>query len=131
MKMSRRIVSLAVCVVMLLSLSVVAFAASSRTFFVGTYNGYTCTGKGSIDGTTGTATFTASVNEDLPHVPSEDCSCTVWVLAHDSNGQLLGASTSNGTIYAKATYIASATIYDTYCTFEFMGSDLGGYILYK
>lgn len=34
MKMSRRIVSLAVCVVMLLSLSVVAFAASSKTFLL-------------------------------------------------------------------------------------------------
>lgn len=66
-----------------------------------------------------------------PIIPDDACACTVFVLAHNSSGELMGATTTNGTVYASATYKAPNDIADTYCTFEFNGVDLGGYILYN
>lgn len=128
MKKSRGFLTILTCVIVVLSLSITAFAVS-KTFFSLNCDGHRCTGSGSISGNKGTASFTATALPNEPILPDESYSCTVYVLAHDSSGALMGASTTNGTTRATATYYANQTIYDTYSTFRFNGTDLGGYIL--
>ncbi len=131
MKNSRRMLAVLVCVVMVLSMAVVASAAASKTFFIKDSGGYQCTGRGTISDNVGTAVFSATALPLQPIIPDDACACTVFVLAHNSSGELMGATTTNGTVYASATYKAPNDIADTYCTFEFNGVDLGGYILYN
>lgn len=129
MKNSRRMLAVLICVVMVFSMAVVASAAASKTFFSKDVGGYRCTGRGTISANVGTAVLNATEIPMQPIIPNEDCTSKVMVLAHNSSGELMGATTSNGTVYASATYTAPNDIADTYCTFKFNGEDLGGYIL--
>ena len=129
MKMSRRILTVVVCLALLFSLSSPALAVTSRTFFTRTAAGYQCTGSGTISDWSATAVFDA---ESLSRaVPPEYATCTTWVLAHDSEGNLIGAATTNGTLHSSATYISETQIYDAYYSFDFCNLDLGGYLLYN
>ena len=131
MKNSRRLLAVLVCLIMVVSMSVVASAAASKTFFIKDVGGYQCTGRGTISANVGTAVLNATEIPMQPIIPNDACTSTVFVLAHNSSGELMGATTTNGTVYASATYKAPNDIADTYCTFEFNGEDLGGYILYN
>ena len=129
MKMSRRMLSVLICLVLVLSLSSPVFATTSRTFFTRTAAGYHCTGSGSVSNWSATVEFDA---ESLSRaVPPENATCKTWVLAYDSEGNYIGASTTNGTLHSSATYISQTQIDYAYCSFEFCNLDLGGYILYN
>ena len=129
MKMSRRILTVVVCLALLFSLSSPAFATTSRTFFTRNAAGYQCTGSGSVSDWSATVVFDA---ESLSRaVPPEYAKCTTMVMARDSEGNYIGASTTDGTLHSSAIYISETQIYLAYCSFIFCNLDLGGYLLYN
>lgn len=130
MKLSKRILTVAVCLALLLSLSSPAFATTSETLFTRNAAGYRCTGSGIVADWSATAVFDAVALFRV--VPPEYATCETWVLAYDSEGSLIGASTTaNGTLHSTATYISETKIDQAYFSFEFCNLDLGGYILYN
>lgn len=131
MKMRRSVLLVAVCLLVVMSISVVAFAATSKVFRRGVLDGYDYVCKGNISGLVATSTFTSTAVESLPHHPESDCSSKIWMLAFNQKGENLGAANSKAKTYAIATCESTDTISYTYSTFEFMGTDLGGYFLYK
>ncbi len=126
---SRRILAILVCLVLVVSMAVVASAATSTTFFSQKADGYQCVGTGSIDGSKGTSTLRATALPMHQIIPGVDCESTIFVLAYDTNGDYIGAATTDGNVNASATYIAGRTIGFTYSSFEFNGTDLGSYVL--
>ena len=62
MKMRRSVLLVAVCLLVVMSISVVAFAATSQVFRRGVLDGYDYVCKGDISGLVATATFTATAN---------------------------------------------------------------------
>ena len=131
MKMRRSVLLVAVCLLVVMSISVVAFAATSQVFRRGVLDGYDYVCKGDISGLVATATFTATANENLPHHPESDCTSSVWMFAYNERGGVLGFASSDGSVYTKATCTASDTIAYTSCEFVFMGTDLGRYFVIK
>ncbi len=129
MKMRRSVLLVAVCLLVVMSISVVAFAATSKVFRRGVLDGYDYVCKGNISGSVATSTFSATAVEDLPHHPEWDCTSYVWMLARDRYGNVLGTASENGQTYARASYTARTTITYTYSTFEFIEEDLGAYTL--
>ncbi len=129
MRKTRKMVAILLCLIMVASMAVVASAATSRTFFNKKSGGYQCSGSGSIDNSTASAVFHATALPMQQIIPDVDCVSEVWILAYDTNGDYLGAVNTRGDVNATATYKASRTIDETYCTFEFNAADLGGYIL--
>ena len=128
MKISRKILTVMVCLALILSLSSPVFATTTRTFFTRTAAGYQCTGRGTVSDWSATAVFDAVWLSRA--VPPEYATCKTMVLAHDSEGNLIGvATTTNGKLHSSATYNSETQIYDAYCTFEFCNIDLGGYII--
>ncbi len=130
MKLSKRILNVAICLALLVSLSSLAFATTSETLFTRSAAGYWCTGSGIVADWSATAVFDAESRSRA--VPPEYATCETWVLAYDSEGNLIGASTTaNGTLHSTATYISETLIDHAYFSFEFCNLDLGGYILYN
>lgn len=132
MKMSRKILVITVCLLLLLSISLVSFALPVKLpqpLLRGDKGGYHYVGYASISGNIGTATFMASVIEGSVHIPPADCSCEVWVLAFNDRGERMGATNSLGGTHTTAKYEAPQAIDHTYCSYKFMGADLGGYIV--
>lgn len=129
MKNSRRLLAVLVCLIVVFSMAVVASAAASKLFFNRSSGGYQCTGRGTIDGNKATATFNATEIPLQPIIPSESCTSTIYVLTYDSAGTYMGAATSDGNVYAYASYTAQRNVADSYCSFEFNGADFGSYIL--
>lgn len=125
----RSLSALLVVVLALSAFPMAAFADASEAFFLTDCGGFRCTGSGKITATKATATFTATALSFTPTIPDEMCSSKVWLLVYDYAGELMGATTTNGTTNATATYIPSGTVTHTFSTFEFMGEDLGKYIL--
>lgn len=124
MKSIRRILSIVACFMLLVSLSLVAFAASSP-FFRKDYAGYRCIGSGSVSDTPAKAVFNAMANPDQMHIPGYDCSSEAWVFAHNRDGEVFGSSHTKGTTSASATYIATQTIVRAGYNFVFNGNDFG------
>lgn len=129
MKMYRRLLVLVISLVLIFTLSTVAFASASRIFFTQTTRGYSCTGSGYISGTTATANLRATAIPGQSTIPSSDCYSEVWVLAYNSNDELIGSTSTRGTTTATATYIAAESISSTACAFKFLSTDFGLYIL--
>ena len=129
MKMSRRILTVVVCLALIFSLASPVFAATTRTFFTKTAAGFSCTGSGTVSDWSATAVLNAVSLSKA--VPPEYATCETWVMAYDSEGNYIGASTTSGNLRASATYISATEIDFTYCSFEFTNIDLGGYLLYN
>ncbi len=129
MKTRRKLLIAVTCLVLVLAFSISAFAAS-KTFFSRKVNSHSCTGTGSISGSTATATFRATALPGEPIQPDEAYKCQVSILAHDKDGELLTAVFDYGKTNATAKAIASRTIRDTYNGFIFNGTDLGDYLLF-
>lgn len=131
MTMKRRIIAIALCVMLLASLAVVASAAS-KTFLRMNIDGYSCVGSGSISSSTAIATFTADPLSDEPHIPPADCSCSALVAVIDSQGIPLGSTLTDGTTYAQAVYNCQGgkSLSSMGCRFSFMGVEYGTYFLY-
>ncbi len=129
MKKSRRMLAILVCLVLVVSMAVVASAATSTTFFNKKSGGYQCQGYGSIDGCACSAVFNAKALPMQQIVPDADCASEIYLLAFDSFGDRIGAEVTTGTVNAAAVYSGVTAIEDIYCTFEFNGEDLGGYLL--
>lgn len=129
MKKSRRVLAILICFAMAVSVAVVASAATSKTFFITESGGYTCKGYGNLEDYKGTATFVATPPLEGNVIPKVDCESTVYVLAFDSYGDRIGATTTTGDISATAVYYSGSKINEIYCTFEFNGVSFGGYIL--
>lgn len=128
---SRKILAILVCLVLVVSMAVVASAATSTTFFSQKADGYQCVGTGSVDGSKGTATLKATALPMHQIIPGVDCISEIFVLAYDINGNYIGAANTEGDVNASATYQNSdRTIGHTYNDFVFNSIDLGGYILY-
>ena len=132
MKMSRRILAVLSCLVLVLSFSSMAYADASQTFFRTDAYGYRCIGSGRINGASGKAIFNAETLPSLMQtIPPAACSCTVWVYTYDQDGNLLGGAFNNeGTTSAIAEYRANELIGNTFSTFHFNDISLGGYFLY-
>lgn len=120
----RRILAVLVCVMIVASLSVTAFAAST-TFFTRTVYGYSCTGRGSFSGTTATSTLSATPVSSQANIPSEDCTAETWVAAWDSTGAYLGSEHVISTTNAKATLVTDRTVAKIGCGFTFTGTHFG------
>ncbi|HIT34187.1 MAG TPA: hypothetical protein IAC31_06130 [Candidatus Faecousia intestinigallinarum] len=131
MKLSRKILSLAICVALLLSLSVVAFAMISKTFFIREADSHQCIGRGSIDGNVARAVLTATALPNRPVQPGEAYRSKVMLAVRDKNGNFIGTTSREGGTYANTTHEAPGSIGSIGCTFEFSGVDLGLYILYN
>ena len=130
MKMSRRILATILCLALVLSLAVVAYAASS-TFVTGTRYGYRYNARGTISGLTATAKLSATAISGEVSIPSSDCSGDVWVLVFIDETNVIASAHNTGTLSTTATSTVTQPIYKTYSTFEFTGLDLGGYRLYN
>lgn len=131
MKMQKRVLSVLACLILSASLSIEAFASLSP-FFNTTTKGYNCTGTGLLSTSSATATLTATLNPDLPHIPSDECSTTVTLVAYDTNGRSVGGASSWGTTFATATYTnKSSTFSKMTCDFMFTGTYFGPYTLLK
>ncbi len=129
MKMRRRILSIAVCLILTLNLFTPAFATTSQTFFREAHYGYLCTGTGSYSERECTASFSASEINNAPHIPPEECHCEAWVFAYKSDGTVSALEFNRGTTRVSATCSPEQTIDHIDCTFYFMGRDLGTYTL--
>ena len=110
-------------------MAVVASAATSKTFFTKKADGYQCVGTGSIDGSKGTATLKATALPLQQIIPGADCTSTVTVFVYDSNGDLLGTTSTNGDVDASATYTADGIVAEIECEYVFNGTHLGKYTL--
>lgn len=126
---NRRMLAMLVCLVLVVSMAVVASAAISTTFFNKKSGGYQCLGYGSIDGYVCSASFNAKALPMQQIIPDVDCVSEIHLLAFDSFGDNIGAEVTTGTVNADAVYSGGTVIEDIYCTFEFNGEDLGGYLL--
>ena len=131
MTMKRRIIAMALCVMLLAGLAVVASAAS-RTFLRKNIDGYSCVGSGSVSSSTAIATFTADPLSDEPHILPADCRCSALIAVIDSQGNPLGSTLTNGTTYARAVYNCQGgkSLSGMGCKFTFMGAAYGTYFLY-
>ena len=129
MKMTKRVVALVLCLTLVFSLSIVAYAASSKTFFSATRYGYTVTGRGTTDTSKATATMIATPGNS-PSIPENDCSSTVTLKAYSSNDTVVGSATKTGTteVRAECRYSAGAATY-TISSFRFNGYNYGPYNL--
>ena len=131
MKMQKRVLSVLACLILSASLSIEAFASLSP-FFNTTTKGYNCTGTGHLFTSSATATLTATLNPDLPHIPSDECHAEVWLFAFDSDDQKVGGEVSTGTTSATATYQSSEKPLSWMgCEFIFTGTNLGKYTLVR
>lgn len=128
MKMQKRVLSVLACLILSASLSIEAFASLSP-FFNTTTKGYNCTGTGHLFTSSATATLTATLNPDLPHIPSDECNATVGMAAYDGNGYIVALASDSGTTFATVTYAGSAPLSIVVCDFTFTGTELGLYTL--
>lgn len=126
----RRILSVAICVLLIASFTIISFAASA-TFFTQTVYGYRCTGRGSISLSTATSTLNAETIPNQQHIPSNDCSASAWVTAYGSNGQYLGSEHVTGKTFAKATIEGGSPIKYIKCGFDFTGTHFDIFTLYN
>ena len=117
-------------VILLLSvLPIMAFATVNSTFFRTDCSGFRCTGNGSLSSTTASAVFNATAIPLEPVPPADHCSSEIQILTYNSAGEYMGAATSTGTTYATVTCTPSGIIAEAGYSFEFMGADLGVYLL--
>lgn len=105
----RKIMVVLVCAIMMTGLFIEASAASSR-FFVESYDGYRCTGGGSISGLNVRATFGATQIQGQNHIPEEDCSSIVWLEVKDRNGMGIGSVSKSGSTSVVVDYQASYAV---------------------
>ncbi len=129
MKMRRRILSIAVCLILTLNLFTPAFATTSQTFFREAHYGYLCTGTGSYSEGECIVSLTASEINNTPHIPPDECHSEVWLYAYDSAGKYVGINYDNGSTSASAQCKASGTIARIEYAFKFTGHDLGTYTI--
>lgn len=130
-KISKKVLAVLTCLVFVLSLSAVAFADVSQVLCSGSYNGYNYTGRGQVSGYTARASFNAIENPNVSHVPPSDCTSEAWVLVYDENNKYIGSSNTEGNTSAVASYRYVGQIGMIGCQFEFMGKDLGTYVLFN
>lgn len=129
MKMTKRVVALVLCLTLVFSLSIVAYAASSKTFFSSTRYGYTVTGRGTTDTTEATATMIVTPGNS-PSIPEYDCSSTVSLYAYSSDDSLVASAkdTKTDDVRVACTYSAGTATY-TISSFRFTGYNYGSYDL--
>ena len=103
--MKKRIISLVLCAVFIVSLSVVASADASRFFISDViYNGYDITFRGIISGRTAKAVFEATPTDE-PYqmiIPEGLVSSAVTVIAYNDNDDDICSETNTGTTYTVA-----------------------------
>lgn len=100
------------------------------TLFNTTTKGCRCTGTGLLSTSSATATLTATLIPDLPHIPSDECHAEVTIVAQDTTGNYAGGAVSTGTTFATVTYTNKSSTFSWIgCSFTFTGTDLGTYIL--
>lgn len=130
MKMTKRVVALVLCLTLIFSLSIVAYAASSKTFFSATRYGYTVTGRGTTDTSKATATMIVTPGNS-PSIPEYDCTSYVSLTARSSNGNIIARAedTSSDDVYAECNYRAGAVTH-TISSFKFTGYNYGSYTEY-
>lgn len=124
MKTGRKMIAILVCVALLFSLSVVAYAASSA-FFTDDYSGYRCTGRGSFSGFNATSSLSAEEIPDQLHIPAYDCTAYTWVVAYDSGGKIIGSENNTGTTYVSASFTGTRAVFSIGCGFTFNGFHFG------
>lgn len=129
MKMTKRVVALALCLTLIFSLSIVAYAASSKTFFSATRYGYTVTGRGTTTTTKATATMVVTPGNS-PSIPENDCTSFVSLKALSSNGNVVASAedTASDDVRVECSYRAGTATYTT-STFRFTGYNYGSYNL--
>ena len=128
--MSKRIVSIVLCLALVVALAVPAFAAVSKTFFNKAVGSYRCVGTGSINVNVAKSTFKASEIPNQPIQPGETNTCEIWIMAYDTDNQE-SVVIRSGHTSVNATCTANLTIKDAYFTYSFNGEDLGRYLVFN
>ncbi len=133
MKMSRRILVITICVLLLLSISLVSFAipvGRLMPLFSKMASGYRCDGYAGVLGKVASASLTATMIEDEMHIPPEDCSSSISIEAYKGEESLYGSSTYYGDAYVSATFNAPGNIHHAKCSYKFHVANLGEYTVY-
>lgn len=93
--MSKRIVSIVLCLALVVALAVPAFAASA-TLYTRTNAGYRISGTATVSSSYASTTMTASALSDTPSHSISDYSRLVWINVYDSNDEYVGYTDARG-----------------------------------
>lgn len=127
----RRMFATILCLALVLSMSVVAFAATSKTFFSKQNGyGYTIRGSGKINGATGTSTLNLTASTTNLSIAEKDLVSYATIAIYDANGNLAGYGTgSKGTTYATVSLSATTNLTKIQCSYTSNGTSYGTYDL--
>ena len=103
--MSKKVISIVLCLALVVALAVPAFAAS--TLYSRTNAGYRITGTASISGGTGTSTMSATPAIANPIKPIEEYEGSIRIEAYAS-GKYIGSTSRNGCPDFSAVYTSTS-----------------------
>lgn len=127
MKRTRRILTLSLCLVLLLSFALVAHAASSYTHFSQMNQGFRVVGNATKGTNGGSATISASTVTGVAHIDPSEVTTSVSIIAIDVNGAYGTVGSNTGKLTCTATSTCSAATSKITCTYNFMGVVYGPY----
>ena len=126
--MSKKVISIVLCLALVVALAVPALAAS-EVFFNKDVGGYRCRGTGDFSVNVADASFRATELPGSLHQPDETNDCVVWIMAYDANGKT-ASSSQRGTTVASTQCKTNADMTKVKFTFSFNGTTLGPYTRY-
>ena len=126
--MSKKVISIVLCLALVVAMAIPAFAAS-EVFFNKDVGGYRCRGTGGFSVNVADASFRATELPGSLHQPDETNNCIVWIMAYDKAGKTASAS-QGGTTVASTQCKTNADMTKVKFTFSFNGTTLGPYTRY-
>lgn len=131
MKAYRRLITTILCVALVLSMAVMAVAATSQNFFtLSNGYGYTIRGNGYINGRTGTSTLSVSASSTSPSISESELSSHTSVDVYGVDGKYKGSGYGiTGTTYSSASYTAKTDVSYIDCFYMHMNVIYGDYTL--
>ena len=101
--MSKKVISIVLCLALVLAMAIPAFAASA-TLYTRTNAGYRIIGTATVSGSKASSTMTAAALSDTPSHPISDYSRLVWINVYDSNDEYVGYTDARGVPTLVASY---------------------------
>lgn len=126
--MSKKVISIVLCLALVVALAVPALAAS-EVFFNKDVGGYRCRGTGGFSGRVADASFQAPELPGSLHQPDETNDSVVWIMAYDTSGRTASAS-QRGATTASTQCKTSSNMTKVIFTFNFNGTTFGPYTRY-